>query len=165
MSESRSPRSRPVPRATRVRPASSIVVPGADALERELDRYVVELAALHGWLTYHVVRPEYGPPGFPDRVLARNDVVAVVELKRSAGPQGGTIHEHVDVSDRQRAWLDAIDRARWLASAVWRPGDVIGIRNFLEDPAGEIPGLWRNVSHATQAPAAEGGRGLRRVNR
>lgn len=126
----------------------------------------MELARAHGWLTYHVVRPEYGPPGFPDRILSRGDVVAVVELKRSLGPRGGSVHEHVDVSDRQREWLDAIDAARWLASAVWRPGDVSGIRAFLAGELEEIPGLWKpTVARETRAPVQADGRGLRRVNR
>jgi hypothetical protein len=130
--------------------------PGRDATERELDAYVVDLCRRFAWTTYHVSRPERGPAGFPDRVLSRGDVFAIVEEKRSLGPRGGTMSEGtssrkiggrwvgtgVAPSEAQIVWLDAAARARWLISAVWRPTDAERIELFLAGEQLEPPGLW-----------------------
>lgn len=147
---------RPHPGTTRARRRPFVDVPGPDCAEVELDAYVRELAALHGWLTYHVLRPQRGPPGFPDRVLSRGDVFAIVELKRALGRHGGRTRSSgagVDPTGPQAAWLDAAARARWIVSALWRPGDVEGIAAFLAGADVEPPGLWNpDVARETRTP-------------
>jgi hypothetical protein len=120
----------------------AVARPGRDASERELDAYVVELCRRHSWLTYHVVRPERGPAGFPDRTLSKGDVFGIVELKRSTGARGGMHDNHVAPSAAQAAWLEAGARARWLLSALWRPNDAERIELFLAGESVEPPGLW-----------------------
>lgn len=124
--------------------------PERDALETELDRWVTELCRVGGWMRYHVVRPERGPAGFPDLILSKGDVFAVVEEKRSYGPKGGrfvggssgTGGVGVDAKPEQAAWLDAAARARWLLSCVWRPTDAVRIEEFLRGDRPDPPGLW-----------------------
>lgn len=139
-------------------------MPDPGCSEAELDAFVRAVAAECGWRTYHVLRPERGPAGFPDRVLERDGVLAVVELKRAAGSRGGQLHNDSAPSAAQVAWLDAIARVRWVASALWRPGDAAGIREWLRDPLTEPPGFWTPSVAGETTKARPDRPGLVRVN-
>lgn len=79
---------------------------------------VMDTARHHGWLRHHSRpaltkqgwrTPLEGDPGLPDLVLARDDVVLLVELKSDTGYP----------TPMQRAWLAAAGpHAR-----LWRPRD------------------------------------------
>jgi len=113
-------------------------------LERELDAKVKALCDRFGWIRYHVVKPKYGPAGFPDLTLARGDHFAVIELKKDLGARGGMEDEHVGPSPAQKKWLDAAAIATHVDVALWRPVDLEAIEAFLADPDSvPTPGIWR----------------------
>ena len=66
--------------------------------EAEFQTAVVELAQLRGWLVYHTYDSRRSAPGFPDLVLARQNVLLFWELKASKGR----------ATAAQREWLDAL---------------------------------------------------------
>ena len=66
--------------------------------EAEFQQAVVELAELCGWLVYHTYDSRRSAPGFPDLVLARQNVLLFWELKVSKGR----------ATPAQRGWLDAL---------------------------------------------------------
>ena len=80
--------------------------------ESELQANIRELAKLLGWLTYHTHDSRRSEPGFPDLVLVGHGRMLVRELKDARGR----------VSDEQRDWLEAFDRAG-VDQGVWRPAD------------------------------------------
>ena len=98
--------------------------------EKELQRTVVELARLHGWMVFGVLEQrEYSKrlsKGFPDLVLCRANRFSSTllpdlhfwELKSQKGV----------ISPAQREWLDALgDWAR-----VFRPSDLDEIEELLK---------------------------------
>lgn len=120
---------------------------------------VVELAETYGWRCYYVenstreITRRTGPhkgtlvrvrninrrgQGFPDLVMVRRRDARILfaELKRDRGPRGGGVHEHVEPTDEQKAWLadlGAIARTFHLLEPrlwydrfdvrLWRPSD------------------------------------------
>ena len=86
----------------------------APMLEGELQRQVIELAQLLGWLCYHTHDSRRSAPGFPDLVLVHEQTGALVfaELKSNSGR----------VTPEQDRWLTALGR-RHIAE-VWRPRDL-----------------------------------------
>ena len=66
--------------------------------EVEFQQAVVELARLCGWKVYHTYDSRRSAPGFPDLVLARQNVLLFWELKVSKGR----------ATPAQREWLDAL---------------------------------------------------------
>jgi hypothetical protein len=62
--------------------------------------------------------------GFPDYVLvhSRSGEIIFAELKRDAGVEGGTVHQHVALRPDQIRWRDAILRGPG-EYHVWRPAD------------------------------------------
>lgn len=106
-----------------------IVIPPLAHLmtEAELQKWVIDLAHLRGWLITHY-RPAatrrgrflthlQGDKGGPDLLLARNSVVILAELKSSKGR----------LTPEQRAWRDQIGDIYRL----WRPSDLEAIINEL----------------------------------
>jgi len=82
--------------------------------EDELQRSILDLAGLQGWMAFHVLdsRGSTGP-GFPDLVLARAPRLLFRELKRVKGV----------VTAQQQRWLDELGRCTEVSAGVWRPGD------------------------------------------
>lgn len=84
--------------------------------EADLQRRVLDLAAVRGWLRVHIRpartadgwRTAYeGDPGLPDVIMARDGQVLMAELKSASGR----------TTAGQRAWLAALgDHGR-----LWRP--------------------------------------------
>ena len=94
--------------------------------EAQFTETVIQLAKFHNWMVVHF-RPAWtevgwrtalsGHKGFPDLVLARNQVVLIVELKTIKGK----------VTKEQQRWADAIgDQYR-----LWRPTDLETIKEEL----------------------------------
>lgn len=81
--------------------------------EGELQRIVVQLAKLRGWITYHTYDSRRSDQGFPDLVMVRERVI-YVELKQEAKSK--------KVSPVQQKWIDAL-RAAGAEVYVWRPSD------------------------------------------
>jgi hypothetical protein len=83
--------------------------------EDQLLSAVLELAALRGWLRYHVRNSRagivQGDVGFPDLVLCRGQQLLFVELKSGKWQPGPA----------QRRWLDALAETRKAEVWVWWP--------------------------------------------
>lgn len=81
-------------------------------LEAPLLKDVKDFARRQGWRTYHTLRSEGSDPGYPDLILAHEqmDRLVVAELKSATGTP----------TPAQRWWLDFY--ARWGAETyLWRP--------------------------------------------
>jgi hypothetical protein len=90
--------------------------PAREVLDRHvtegmLQRQVLQLARLRGWLAYHPLDSRGSEPGFPDLVLVRERVV-FAELKSATGR----------LSQAQRTWLDRLTAAG-AECYCWRPSD------------------------------------------
>jgi hypothetical protein len=81
--------------------------------EAQLSGLVVELARIAGWLRYHTFDSRRSNHGFPDWVFVKGSRILFVELKSQTGR----------VSDKQQAWLDALEVVPCAEVFVWRPGD------------------------------------------
>lgn len=66
-----------------------------------------------GWATYHTHRSTKSEPGWPDLVLAKDDVVLFRELKTEQGA----------LTPHQERWIGNL-RAAGLDAGVWRPRDL-----------------------------------------
>ena len=80
--------------------------------ETQLQRAIIQLAELFGWLVYHTHDSRHSQPGFPDLVLVRGGRIIFVELKSAKGT----------VSKDQEEWLKRLSATKaevW----VWRPAD------------------------------------------
>lgn len=82
--------------------------------ERDLQRAVVDLARMRGWLVYHTFLSARSEAGFPDLVLVheRSGAILFAELKSDRGK----------VTAAQDRWLRALG-VRGVAF-VWRPADL-----------------------------------------
>lgn len=79
--------------------------------EREFMTTVVRYATLKGWFVYHTHDSRRSNPGFPDLVLARDDVLIFAELKAEKGR----------VSKEQVEWLEVLGAANHGRAYLWRP--------------------------------------------
>jgi hypothetical protein len=88
--------------------------------ERDLQRYVLDVARARGWLVYHTFDSRRSQPGFPDLILLRADRQVVTELKVGRNKP----------TDAQELWLDAFHEAG-AQVCVWREGDLDAIAETL----------------------------------
>lgn len=79
--------------------------------EAELQRNVVDLAALKGYLHYHTHDSRRSDPGFPDLVLVKGARLIFVELKSAKGK----------LTDDQAAWLRALRCVPGVEAHCWFP--------------------------------------------
>ena len=102
--------------------------------EKDLDRYVKDLAKVYGWSLYHQVDSVFCPtcrkpsfskkdgPGFPDLVMSHpNGRLIFVELKS----QKGTLRPG------QPEWLQLLHRGKGREVYLWRPSDMDTISQIL----------------------------------
>jgi len=102
--------------------------------EKELLRYVEELATVYGWDLYHQVdtgaclhchRPSFSKrigPGFPDLVLAHpKGRLIFAELKSQRGA----------IREAQAHWLEILDQ-QGREVYLWRPSDMDDIAQILQ---------------------------------
>jgi VRR-NUC domain len=85
--------------------------------EGQLQRQVLQLARLRGWLAYHPYDSRHSEAGWPDLALCRPPRLLLVELKSSRGR----------VSQAQRRWLDLLGQCPGVECYCWRPADWPGI--------------------------------------
>lgn len=88
--------------------------------ERDWQSFVVDLARLHGWESFHVLNSRGMTAGWPDLVLLRPPCALFVELKREAGK----------VSAAQGRVLALLEGCG-LEVAVWRPSDADAVASRL----------------------------------
>lgn len=102
--------------------------------EAALQKAILEMAGVNGWLRHHVYDARRNPtaprrsglgryldPGFPDLALCRGPVLWLPELKTEDGR----------VSDDQAAWMAALREVRRVETGVWRPRDLDEIERLL----------------------------------
>jgi hypothetical protein len=82
--------------------------------EKDLQRAVLELAALLGWRAYHTHDSRRSHRGFPDLTLVRGDRLVFAELKSAAGR----------MRPEQDEWLEALGHVPGVEAYCWRPGDL-----------------------------------------
>lgn len=92
--------------------------------EAELQRMVVQLAKLRGWLTYHTYDSRRSDEGFPDLVMVRERVI-YVELKGERRDR--------KLSKVQQEWVGRLHDAGQEVY-VWRPSDWTTIASTLARP-------------------------------
>lgn len=101
--------------------------------EAELQRAVIDLAHLTGWIVHHPrgvqtmsgrwMTAIQGDPGFPDLVLAhRTGTILFVELKAAQGR----------LSEHQQRWRDRLEQTG--RYRLWRPADWDQITAELTNP-------------------------------
>ena len=83
---------------------------GAAMSEKDLQRHVVALARVLGYLVFHPWDSRRSEWGFPDLTLARRGVVLFAELKSATGR----------LTPAQEAW--AAELPNW---HLWRPDDLL----------------------------------------
>jgi hypothetical protein len=88
--------------------------------ERDLERYVLDVAQARGWLVYHTFDSRRSQPGFPDLILLRGERQVVAELKVGRNKP----------TEAQELWLDAFHEAG-AQTCVWREGDLDEIAEIL----------------------------------
>lgn len=86
--------------------------------EREFQRWVIELATLCGWMTYHTHDSRRSQPGYPDLTLLRGKRLLFIELKTEMGA----------LRPEQREWQAALLTIAEASGGVlsyytWRPSD------------------------------------------
>ncbi len=109
--------------------------------EKDLDKYVKDLAKVYGWLLYHQVDAVFCPscrkptfskkdgPGFPDLAMGHpNGRLIFAELKSQRGP----------LRDGQVAWLKTLNVGGGREVYLWRPSDMDDIAQILQ-PAHDAP--------------------------
>lgn len=94
------------------------------------------LARMFGWRWWHdnatnaprrcprckeIIKLPRNTPGWPDRLLLRDDTLIVAELKK----------EGEYPTREQREWLDAFRNVRRVAVVVWRPRDAQEVADML----------------------------------
>jgi hypothetical protein len=82
-------------------------------LEKAFMGQVLELADLHGWLSYHSYDSRRSTPGFPDLVMVRNKTLIFAELKTAKGKP----------SKEQTKWLEALSQVETVSSHIWKPSN------------------------------------------
>jgi len=100
-----------VRRGVEMHPATARQVLDRHVTEGQLQRQVLELARLRGWLAFHDYDSRRSESGFPDLVMVRERVV-FAELKSATGR----------LSAAQRQWLDRLTTAG-AEVYCWRPSD------------------------------------------
>lgn len=93
----------------------------AGAGESELQRAILELAKMLGWMAYHTFDSRRSAEGFPDLVLVRGDRVLFVELKSDTG----------QLRPAQVSWLDALWQVEHVETYLWRPDDLVAASRIL----------------------------------
>ena len=90
-------------------------VPGGLPPESEasLQRKVVQLLRLNGWLLFHPWLSLHSTVGFPDITAVRDGRQLSLELKREGAP----------LTERQQVWLDALAAVPGVTAIVVRPDD------------------------------------------
>ncbi len=101
-------------------PARSRATPAVPISERDLQRYVLDVARARGWLVYHTFDSRRSQPGFPDLILLRGNRQVAAELKVGRNPP----------TEAQELWLDAFHEAG-AQVCVWREGDLDAIAETL----------------------------------
>ena len=86
--------------------------------ESELQRHVIELAQMLGWLVYHTYDSRRSQSGFPDLVMARRPRVIFAELKSARGR----------LRPEQRRWETELGGQEYY---LWRPADWDDIQRIL----------------------------------
>ena len=93
--------------------------------ESDWRQQVLDWAAQRGWMAYFTWNSIHSPPGFPDLILVKGDLVIIVELK--------TMRGHLEPP--QCRWQLALSQAtRVKAGLVWRPSDEDEILELLGPP-------------------------------
>ena len=64
-----------------------------------------------------------GHAGVPDLVMTRAGRLVFAELKRDRGSRGGGVHEHVEPTPEQQAWMADLVAAS-AEVYLWRPVDM-----------------------------------------
>ncbi len=93
----------------------------AGITEKEWQREVCDIAAMHGWRQYHTWSSVHSAAGFPDLVLCRPPDLLVVELKSNTGK----------ITEAQAGWLNALV-ACGVRCYVWRPSDLVSVLTVLK---------------------------------
>lgn len=111
--------------------------------ETALQRHLIAVAELHGWLVFHAEKsarkvgerwirnqPRTGA-GFPDLVLlhVRRHLLVFAELKGDKGPRGG--QRGAALTEAQEAWLDGLAHISGIRVEVWRPADLDAVYRLL----------------------------------
>lgn len=99
---------------------------GASAVpEKTFMAQLIQVARLHGWITYHTFDSRKSPEGFPDLTVARPEPgrgdVYLWELKTARGK----------MTMAQQLWLTALDGKRITAGLV-RPADFADLAHLLQ---------------------------------
>jgi hypothetical protein len=88
--------------------------------ERDLQRYVLDVARVRGWLVYHTFDSRRSQPGFPDLILLRGERQVAAELKVGRSKP----------TEAQEIWLDAFHEAG-AQVCIWREADLDAIAEIL----------------------------------
>jgi hypothetical protein len=106
------------------REATDIKNPALEMAEAPFQASVIALAKLAGWRCYHTHDSRKSPEGFPDLILVKGPLMLAVECKRDSA----------EATPEQRAWLEAFDAVKVVASYVWRPRDMAEITTMIGGP-------------------------------
>lgn len=88
--------------------------------ERELQKKVINVATLHGWLSYHSYQSLRSEPGFPDLVLVHPERKLLVFWELKGDQSRGRIGQ---LREAQKQWLDALCEAKLVEARVVTPED------------------------------------------
>lgn len=81
--------------------------------EAELQRQVIKLARLRGFLVFHPAISQFSEPGFPDLCMVRPDRFLIRELKSAKGR----------ITEPQARWILTLSEAG-VDAGYWRPEDL-----------------------------------------
>ena len=98
---------------TKRQPKSAVQLMYEAETEKQFQSWVMDLAKVHGWLTYHTWRSDNSQPGFPDIVAIRRSRMVVLELKTEKGK----------TTPEQEMWLDAFKEVPSVRAGVFRPSE------------------------------------------
>ena len=109
-----------------LRPPEPPSAPNASAMpEKTFMSQIIQVARLHGWITYHTFYSRRSPEGFPDLAVVRPELgrgdVYLWEVKSRTGK----------VNMAQQLWLNALDGKRITAGLV-RPADFADLAHLLQ---------------------------------
>jgi hypothetical protein len=89
--------------------------------ERDLERYVADVAKAFGWKRYHTWLSKHSAAGFPDELLVRAPRLVVAELKSERGK----------LTAEQASWLAELAQVPGVEAYLWRPADMDAIERTL----------------------------------